>query len=176
MSLYVPEVSYLSVGPRFYVRGNYFFARTGRFKRLLSLYAYERRLLIDKDAEMIRLSVKRWWIKNTVIELPFSRVRGVVYQYKDHGTSWSVGLFWMGRTDSIEIYTVSLALMDPKENLPLFKFLGEGSVSTGYRGVFLGGDDFFDLRGSQTKDSLHFVDTLCKFLGVRIVAAPNSWE
>lgn len=169
MSIYEPEFKTLSFGPSYSVTGSYFIAKTCFSKKLLSFFSYERRLLMDKQSKMIRLSVKKWWFNHEVIELPFSRVRGILYNFKDHGTSWSVTPFWMGRTDSVEFFSISLVLKDPRSTLALFSFAGEGSASTGLRGVILGGDDIVDIRGSQENDSLEFLKNISKFLGVGVV-------
>ncbi|MCW8947885.1 MAG: hypothetical protein OQK80_10465, partial [Sedimenticola sp.] len=144
-------------------------AKTCTLKRLLSFFGYERRLLMDKEAKMIRLHIKKWWLINKVTEFPFSRVRGILYRHDDQGTSWSVNPFWMGRTDSIEYFSVAFALIDPKENLPLFSFIGEGATETGLRGVVLGGDSVLDFQGTQSEDSRRFVKALEEFLSVTLL-------
>lgn len=119
---------------------------------------------------MIRLSVTRWWLAREVRELSFDRVRGILYTYKDFGTSWGVSPFWMGRTDSVEIFSVALALSGPEEQLPLFDFFGEGSTETGLSGVILGGDSILDFRGSQSADSKYFARLLVRATGVELVS------
>lgn len=120
---------------------------------------------------MMRLSVTKWWFFREVTELSTKGVRGVLYGYKDFGTAWSVSPFWMGRTDALEIFSVSLALTGPVQTIPLFAFVGEGSTETGWKGVVLGGDNVLDVRGPQTEDSRNFVDKLCHSLGVDILVA-----
>lgn len=119
----------------------------------------------------MRLSVTKWWFFREVTELSTKGVRGVLYGCKDFGTAWSVSPFWMGRTDAVEILSVSLALTGPVQTIPLFAFVGEGSTDTGWKGVILGGDDVLDVRGPQTEDSRNFVDKLCHALGVDILIA-----
>lgn len=169
MSLLSPIVSLLSIRPSWRYDGDYFFARTSTSLRLLTLFSYERRLLINRQAKMMRLSVTRWWFFRDITELSTEKVRGVLYGYEDFGTAWSVSPFWMGRTDAVEIFSVGLALTGLEEKLPLFAFIGEGSTETGWTGVILGGDDIVDVRGPQTEDSRGFVDKLCHSLGVEIL-------
>ena len=169
MSLFSPVVSLLSIRPSWQYDGDYFFAKTSTALRLLTLFGYERRLLINRPAKMMRLSVTRWWFFRDITELSTQGVRGVLYGYKDFGTSWSVSPFWMGRTDAVEIFSVGLALTGPVEQIPLFAFVGEGSTETGWQGVILGGDSILDARGPQTEDSRNFVDKLCQALGVGIL-------
>lgn len=96
MSLLSPVVSLLSIQPSWRYDGSYFFARTSTPLRLLTLFSYERRLLIDKQAKMMRLSVTKWWFFREVTELSTKGVRGVLYGYKDFGTAWSVSPFLDG--------------------------------------------------------------------------------
>ncbi|MBU1193041.1 MAG: hypothetical protein KKA36_09465 [Gammaproteobacteria bacterium] len=118
---------------------------------------------------MISLTVTRWWLFQKSTELSFDRVKGVLYGYQDFGTSWSINLFWVGRTDSVEMFVVGLALTDPEERLPLFTFFGEGSTETGWSGVILGGDSVVDFRGTQDHDSRGFVGLVCEAIGVKII-------
>lgn len=170
MSLLSPIFSFLSIKPTCSSDETYLLASTGRLHRALSLFSYDRRLLIDKESRMIRLNVRKWWLFQRITELSFDRVKGIIYGYQDFGTSWSVNLFWIGRTDSVEMFYVTLALVNPEEKLPLFTFFGEGSTETGLSGVILGGDDIVDFRGAQEHDSRGFVGLVSEAIGVNIIS------
>lgn len=176
MSLLSPVIRGLSTGPKWQYDGHHFSARTPALLRVLTLFAYDRRLLVSRPAKMMRLTVTRWWFFRTVVELPTQRVRSVLYGYKDIGTSWSFSPFWMGRLDTVEKFRVGVALAEPAQNLDLYTFVGEGSQDTGWPGVILGGDDVVDVRGPQEQQSRHFVDRLCHALGVQTLGAWPAWS
>ena len=71
-------------------------------------------------------------------------------------------------TDEVERYRISLVLKDPRARIPLFSFMGEGSVETGWRGVLFGDDDRVDLAGDQAQAFRGYLDLLSEFLGVTI--------
>ena len=66
--------------------------------------------------------------------------------------------------DEVDVYHVGVRL-NSGEDVPLFRFVGDGSVETGWFGVIFCGDDVVDLEGTQYHESRSFVDILSQLVG-----------
>ena len=164
MSLRTISVSCLSIKPRIDVSEDYLHARTPFLVEALSLFSYRREVRVDRLKRIVKIQTVKFWIFDRVREIPFENVDYIDTGFDSMGTEWGV----MGKTDQVERYRVSLALKEPKEGVPLFSFIGEGSVETGWAGVLLGGDGVFDLAGDQDQTFRNSLGLLKHFLGVPI--------
>jgi hypothetical protein len=164
VSVIVYKSSWLSVGPHIWVDGDHLFGRTSLLLRCLSLFSYDVKLHVDRTAQYVYLDRRSFWFFARHRVIPFRHVERIAYGFDSVGTDWAgAGRFWQ-RTDQLETFSVDLVLKGG-ETVPLFRFRGEGAVSTGFTGALLG-DSLIDVEGTQADASRAFVDLLAKYLGV----------
>lgn len=163
MSLFSATTGWLSLKPRISTSGGILRVRTSTLLRALGLFSFGRTVWIDSRRRTIAVETRRFWIRSGWRTIPFERVDHLDYDFSTLPTSFS---FPHGSTDQVETYTVSLVLKDPQEQVEVASFHGEGSVMTGWEGVFFSGDSLLDWSGNQGDSSLTFVEVLKKILGV----------
>ncbi len=130
--------------------------------RMLSLGIYQRTVTVDTNARQFTVERKLLGqAKRTMI--PFEDVRRIDYRFVETGFNTSSA--WFGSDDTEECFTVTLILKESMEEIILARFLGEGSVDHGWKGI-LAGDDLIDLRGDQEEQSLAFVQLLQAMTGI----------
>ncbi|WP_433926630.1 hypothetical protein AB3662_27335 [Sorangium cellulosum] len=162
MSLVVARSSLLSSVPRVWVDGDHLHARTSFGVRALSLFSYAMTLHVDRRARYVFIERRTLWFLRRSRAIPFGQIEHIDYRFSSVTTEWGLG----GRpTDQVESFSVDLVLRGEEEPVRLFRFRGEGSVSTGHLGVLLG-DTIVDLEGGQEDASRRFVALLQEFIGV----------
>ena len=167
MSLHTWNVGFLSIKPKIWMEDEVLFGRTSFIVQMLSLFSYCRFLRLSSRERTLELQVRKWWLLQECKILHFEEVDYIDYDFQSIGTSWGISPFYFERNDQVESYQVSLVLKS-KEKVPLFRFSGEGSRETGWRGVLIGGDSLIDMAGDQDSVSRNFVDILKHILGVSI--------
>ena len=163
MSLFSATTGFLSLKPSISAEGGVLRVRTSALLRALGLFSFGRTVTIDPRRRTIALETRRLWAFGGKRTIPFERVDHLDYDFSSLPTSFS---FPHGTTDQVEKYTVALVLKDPQEQVEVATFHGEGSVMTGWEGVFFSGDSLMDWSGDQGAASLTFVEVLKKILGV----------
>jgi len=163
MSVYSATTGWLSLKPRITANGGILRVRTSALLRALGLFSFGRTVWIDSRRRTIAVETRRFWIRSGWRTIPFERVEHLDYEFSTLPTSFS---FPHGSTDQVETYTVSLVLKEPAESVEVASFHGEGSVMTGWEGIFFSGDSLLDWSGNQGDSSLTFVEVLKKILGV----------
>lgn len=163
MSLFSATTRFLSVKPSISASGGILRVRTSALLRALGLFAFGRTVWIDSRRRTISVETRRFWIRSGWQTFPFARVEYIDYDFSSLPTAWSAP---HGTTDQVETYTVSLVLKEPREEIEVASFHGEGSVMTGWEGVFFSSDSLLDWEGDQGAASLTFVEVLKKLLGV----------
>ncbi|WP_437680217.1 hypothetical protein [Sorangium sp. So ce131] len=162
MSLFVGRWSLLSIVPRVWVDGDHLHARTSFAVRALSLFSYAMTLHVDRRARYVFIERRTLWLRRQGRAIPFKQIDHIDYRFSSFTTEWNAS----GRpTDRLESFSVALVLKGEEEPVRLFRFRGEGSVSTGGLGV-LAGDAIVDLEGAQEEASQRFVSLLQEFIGV----------
>jgi len=165
VSVVVLTSQWLGTGPTAWVEDGQLHARASLLFRALSAFSHDVRLRVDRKSRYVTIERRWWWgLRRRLRAVPFRQISHVAYRFSSFGTEWA----WFHRTDQFEVLSVSLALAGG-ETVPLFSFLGEGSVVTGWRGELLG-DSPIDLRGDQVEHSRRFVDLLAAALGVGLRA------
>jgi hypothetical protein len=100
--------------------------------------------------------------------ISFKNISHVDYTYGSFGTDWGItSSSWFGRHDEVESFTISI-VTKTGDSFPICAFRGEGSKTTGWSGVLLGGDDIFDFSGTQEDESRKFAEYIAKLLDVTI--------
>lgn len=143
------------------------------YVRLLSGFSYLREVRFDTRLEVAFFRERTFWFFRSARTVRFREVDHVAYSFKGLATSWDI----LGRShDSVESFSISLALKESGEVLFVTRFIGEGFA--GDFGTWLMGDALVDLAGTQEEDSRVFVTNLCKVLGVnlgpKVEAAPDA--
>ena len=141
-------------------------ARSSFKSQLLTLFSYCRKVCVDRAEETITIRTRYLWFLCSVRTVPFDRIWRINYSYSSFPTSWSL---WVGTTDEVEKYIVSLELTSPRETVKLFSFVGEGAVETGWAGVIFGRDRIIDFAGDQDDASRSYIDLLKEFTGKSLV-------
>ena len=165
MSLFTLTVPWLAVRPDVRTTDEGLTARTPLWARLLCLGAYDRQLIVDRDLRLVMLWIRRWWVSDPEIDVPFNHIEYIVYTYDSIPISF-VQMF-QGNYQVTEVsheidwFNVALKIRDRDVPLLLFRFLGEGS--TAVRPFPLLG-----MEGDQEGWSLSFVHQLRYFLGAKI--------
>jgi hypothetical protein len=132
--------------------------------RALSLFSYDRHLIVDPSTQVLWLLTRRHWIRSTFDVVPFRKVIHVIYKFARLPT-W-IGIVPRAEfTDSVNWFEVSLSVDGRADPLKLFRFAGEGSETTGLLGAILG-DTLVDMEGDQEVASRDFVGKLTKIIGV----------
>lgn len=135
-------------------------ARTNLFLQVLSLFSWNKRVVVDAEARTITVKRRYLWILQSETEIGFDDISHIEYRYGSLTTSFD----WLGNAqDVLESFSVDLALHDGSEHR-LFSFRGDGARSTGAVGVLLG-DSLVDYQGDQAKRSLSYVDALQELTG-----------
>ena len=154
----------LSIAPHVVAGQHWLAARTHRLWSLLSLFSYQREVWVDARQRQVRLRERKWW-KTRDRRLSFDELDHIEYRYVGLPTAFFPYLRRYRQTtletaDRMDRFLVSLALKSG-EHLPLFTFVGEGSVSTGLVGTLMG-DSWLDLEGRQEEQARSFVDHLTR--------------
>lgn len=163
MSVFEVTSSWLSLKPRVYGDDDALICETSLFAQMATLLAYHRRVVVDRMRRVVQLTVRTWWWRRLELDIPFSRVCHIEYEFDSLPTA----LAGVVAADSVERFTVSLVLRNPEEMVRLATFDGEGSTITAGLGV-LAGDTLFDLCGDQGDASRRFVSALKRLLDVPI--------
>ncbi len=167
MSLATHTLSFLGIKPKVWVDGHRLLARTSLVWQLLSFFSYASTVIVDRQRLEVTVETRILWVMILVEKVPFSRVAGVGYRARTLPTSWSL---FDGTLDRYEIINVSLELVNPRESLLLFRFMGDGSVKTGLSVVLWSGDSIIDFRGNQMETAQEYMELLEAFVGRKVVA------
>ncbi|HTV17622.1 MAG TPA: hypothetical protein VMG12_03100 [Polyangiaceae bacterium] len=154
----------LSIAPHVVVGQNWLSARTHRLWSLLSLFSYQRELWVDAGQRRVRLRERKWW-KTREMQLGIDAIDHIDYRYIGLPTAFYPHVQRYRQTtletaDRMDRFQIALVLKSG-EHLPLFTFIGEGSVSTGLVGTLLG-DSWLDLEGKQEEQARGFVEHLMR--------------
>ncbi len=163
MSFYALTFDFFSFKPKTWIEGNQLISRTSFLGQLFRLFSYSKRIVIDKRQKIVSLQKRFFWIFNTERIISFNEINRIDYSYSETITNWS---FFLGPTDQLEFFTVSLMLgsLIEEKKVKLWTFWGEGTVMTGFTGV-LAGDGLFDLSGNQERRSRDYVSLVKEFTG-----------
>lgn len=159
MSLFQFTSRWLSIGPRIAVEHGRLHIRPGRIQSLLSLGSYRVTAVVDPVNRILTWRRRVAWLFTRTIHVSFDDLSHIDYGHRGVGTSWGWTDEGWGAHDEVEDFRLAVVAKDRTE-YPLAWFSGEGAVSTGWIGTFLGDDDLFDLSGAQEGQSR----VLCKAL------------
>lgn len=157
------RVSLLVARPRLRFGPDELVVVTSWIVRLISAFSYNMEIRANRRAQVVFLEETKFWflLKRRVVR--FRDIDHVKYSFRDAPTSWDL----LGRIhDTVESFTVGLALKDSTEVIAVARFAGEGAA--GGVSTWLLGDDLLDLEGTQADDSRRFVEELCKILDVSL--------
>jgi hypothetical protein len=140
---------------------------TALFWQLMSLFAYEHSVGIDRAQRYVVLATRRFWFWTTTRVVRFSEIQCLEYGYFGIANEWFISPSYSRPTDEIDHFSVGIRLKNDGEVLPLCSHTGEGSIHTGLVGVLLG-DDLIDVAGTQEEESHDLVRLLSRFMGLSI--------
>lgn len=164
MSLFEMTVPGLSLKPWIHLEEGRLEVRTSPLLRALSLFSWCHTVEVDTRRRSIRIRTRRFWRQAQEREIPFDRIEYIDYSLDAIPTGWSA----YGATDQVESFTISLVCREPRERVPFATFSGEGSVSTGWGGMLIGGDEMVDVQGDQESASRRLVEVLRRMVGVSV--------
>lgn len=148
------------ISPKFWVDGKVLHARTSLLVQVLWLFSYCRRVEVNKRRQRITVTTRWLWFIKTAKEISFARIDYIETKFSSMATSWSM---FAGATDQFEKFSIILHLQRPRGRYTLIDFRGEGSVSTGWKGVLIGGDSLIDVRGDQEESFQSYYELLREF-------------
>ncbi len=161
MSLYTYTSSIFSLSPKCWVENGILYARTNLFVQSLLLFGAYRKVIVHRRRRAVVIKGRILWIIPYKKIVKFDDIDRISYTFFSIPTSWSI---FIGKMDEIETYRVSLVIF-PNIEIKLFKFAGEGSILTGWKGVMVGDDSIFDEKGTQEIDSRNYMKLLQQFTG-----------
>ena len=167
MSIHTSESQLLTFRPSIIETKNSIIIETSFLKKLISLFAYMHKIEIIPSLKKINVNSKFAWFFHSFIQLDFDDVCYIDYSYESWGTSWGRTSSGIGAHDEVERFAVYLVTKN-EEKYFVCSFCGEGSVSTGWTGVLLGGDSIVDYAGTQGNESRQFVEYLSELIGVSL--------
>ncbi|HWJ05504.1 MAG TPA: hypothetical protein VNS57_06910, partial [Steroidobacteraceae bacterium] len=116
------------------------------------------------------IKTRKLWIRRRVEAVAFSEVRAIRYRVRRVATSATYVPRGAKVTDTVESFSVHLALRRRDDPVYLISFIGEGAAATGLGGAILG-DSFLDWHGTQEIESHAYVSRLQRLLEVPIRSA-----
>jgi hypothetical protein len=167
MSLRTSYLRFLTLRPRVRRDGDAVVVSTGFLPGLCSLFLSTNKAEFRPSQELVLLSYRRGYFFHTSRHLPFADVWYVDLSFGSMGTDWGLDGGGYGRHDQVESFKVHLVTRDERRHF-VCAFRGEGAANTGWSGVLLGGDDVWDLSGTQESESRTFARNLAKLLGVSV--------
>jgi hypothetical protein len=153
---------FLALKPRTALEGGRLTIDSPWLVRFGSLGMYRRTVVVDPDRQCFDFTTRRLG-KTTRRTVAFSEVSRLDYSFDE--TGFHTDSPWVGSQDSTEWFTISIVLESGREELRLGRFIGEGSVDHGWKGI-VAGDDAFDYRGDQQERSLGLVKLLQAMTGL----------
>jgi hypothetical protein len=157
-----------SIGPRISRKGDSLVAATGWRFGVLTLGAMFRRVVVDANAQTVRIRHRYGWLFGRSRTIPFRQIQSVVYGYEDW--SWDANFSFAYKT--LDVYQVGLRLLDDRE-VHLFHFFGEGTIINEgpLPDWFYWPEYAFELGGTQQSESRLFVELLSRMIGVSVQPA-----
>lgn len=163
-------MSFLSVGPKITYHNDYIFARSSLLVQLISLFSFNRKLLVNKVAKKVHIQSRYFWFYASNQEYDFKEISHIDYNFDDIGTdnfgNSSFKPEYKGRNSYLEIYKVGLLLFNRK-SIGLYVFLEEELLRSIFGIIFLGREKQKKLSGSE-----YFVDQLSNMIQIG-VGVPN---
>lgn len=115
----------LQCRPRIYRQGNQLIAVTGWRTQILCLGFAGRKVVVDPDAKLVRLTQRAFWFATYGKVYTYDRILYVLSGYRD----WSLsGLSVSGAYRETGVFTVELRLTTG-ERIVLFRFFDEGAFT-----------------------------------------------
>lgn len=160
----------LTLAPTLHERAGRLDARGSLLIRVLTLGAFARRVLVDRQTGYVVIEQRRFWVTRRRV-IPFRHVHRIDYEFRR--TVTSLQSRWRGDVvsgDDIEHFRVALIVRAREdvpeshahlheERVPLFDFHGEG---LGLAWLLV------DFEGQQEALSRHYVARLSELIGVRV--------
>lgn len=165
MSIWVVQSGFFQLSPKVTHTSKEITIRANFMIRILSLFGYDRKVIIYKSKRMVRVRQTSWWFPKIKTFFSYDLIKQISMERKALANefNWLSSIF--GRYDELEFWRVYLELDDTKiPRIHLVTFRGEGSAATGFSGWFFGGDSAIDFHGDQEKKAKEFAGMLSEVL------------
>ena len=167
VSLYVRELSFLTLRPSIREGKDSLTIATGFLTRLFTLFLDIRTVRIIPSRRVVALQSRSAYFFSSLEMIRFSSVSHIDYAFGSFDTSWGWTLSGYARHDQVERFSISIVTKDDTKHF-VCSFRGEGSVCTGWSGILLGGDALVDFSGTQEGESRKLAKYLAKLMGVTV--------
>jgi hypothetical protein len=138
--------------------------------RILTLGLLFRQVTVDPVEQQVSIRRRFLWFFQSTRQIPFKAVKGTVYGYRDCSPGLWLSSWSSSEHDSLDLYSTAL-LLDGEEEVHLFYFLGDGTISnnTPWSDLFSSWYLEYDASGTQDQESLAFVNIVSKLLGAKVI-------
>jgi hypothetical protein len=162
------SLAFFTLRPSWRAREISFEARTPLVLRMLSLFAYERRLRIDINRRIVLLQTRQYWLSSATRVIPFERIKSIVYGYS---------YIPMEDDDTLDVFRVGLLLDGEPNPLTLFEFRGDAGIAADFALEMTDDLDLnipIDFHTDEESMSEAFVQLLRRYLGKPVRSAMHT--
>lgn len=177
MSFWVLQNGFAQVRPTVTHSPRYVTIRANFIVRFVSLFGYDRKIVLDKYNQIVHVRQVSWWFPKLKTYFKYDMIRSIGIERKALANDFNLFSIFLGRYDELEFWRVYLEFNNSfQPRMHLVTFRGEGSKATGFLGWSLGGDSAVDYHGNQEQQAKRFAGMLATLLDKPVKNRQNEFE